>query len=198
MRLVSVTVRNYRVHRELQVDFDPQRTVVGGPNEAGKSTLVEAIHRALFHRHKSTVGLERIRPRHHSGTPEVILAFEVAGAAWTLRKVFKGPQGSVATLVGTACGTRHDGDAAEEYLRRLLGIDEAAASRPAELWSHLWVWQGKAGGDPTDPATLGRAAGDLQRRWGASPAVPWPRAISTNASSAGSWPMTPPPTASAA
>lgn len=166
MRLVAATVRNYRLHHEVRVDFDPQRTVIGGPNEAGKSTLVEAIHRALFFRFKSTVGLERIRPRHHSGAPEVIVEFEVAGSAWTLRKVFKGAQGSTATLVRAACGTRHDGDEAEERLRRLLGVDDDATARPAELWSHLWVWQGTAGEDPTVAGTLGRAAGDLQRRLG--------------------------------
>jgi recombinational DNA repair ATPase RecF len=48
MRLLSVTIRHYRVHHELRVQFDESRTIIGGPNESGKSTLIEAIHRALF------------------------------------------------------------------------------------------------------------------------------------------------------
>ena len=48
MRLLSVTLRNYRMHRELTVSFDGSLTVIGGPNEAGKSTIIEAVHRALF------------------------------------------------------------------------------------------------------------------------------------------------------
>jgi len=48
MRLSFVTLRNYRLHREVRVGFDPSRTLIGGQNEAGKSTLVEAVHRALF------------------------------------------------------------------------------------------------------------------------------------------------------
>ncbi len=35
MRFVSLTVRNYRVHQELTVRFDPSRNLIGGPNEQG-------------------------------------------------------------------------------------------------------------------------------------------------------------------
>jgi len=53
VKLVSVTVRNYRVHKELTVRFGPGLTVIAGPNESGKSTLVEAIHHALFLRSRT-------------------------------------------------------------------------------------------------------------------------------------------------
>ncbi|MBZ0188390.1 MAG: ATP-binding protein, partial [Candidatus Obscuribacterales bacterium] len=42
MKLLSATVRNYRIHRETTVDFDPSRSLIGGPNESGKSTFIEA------------------------------------------------------------------------------------------------------------------------------------------------------------
>ena len=45
MKLVSATVRNYRVHSDKTVDFDPRLTLITGPNESGKSTQAEAIHR---------------------------------------------------------------------------------------------------------------------------------------------------------
>ncbi len=48
MRLLSVTIRHYRVHHELRVQFDESRTIIGGPNESGKSTLIEAISWALY------------------------------------------------------------------------------------------------------------------------------------------------------
>ena len=48
MKLISATVRNYRLHRDVTVTFDPSRTLIGGANETGKSTLIEAIHRGLF------------------------------------------------------------------------------------------------------------------------------------------------------
>jgi DNA repair exonuclease SbcCD ATPase subunit len=37
-----------RLHGDLEFSFSPRLTLIGGPNESGKSTLVEALHRALF------------------------------------------------------------------------------------------------------------------------------------------------------
>ena len=52
MRLHSLHLRNYRIHQDLRISFDPSRTLIGGRNETGKSTLVEAAHRALFLSHR--------------------------------------------------------------------------------------------------------------------------------------------------
>lgn len=163
MRLVAVTLRNYRMHAELTVRFDPSRTLIGGPNESGKSTLVEAIHRVLFYRHTSKVDLAAIRPRHHSAAPEVTLEFEVGDGRYVLRKVFRGTQSSVATLTDHA-GERFDGNAAEEKLLDLLDVDAASRRELRGQWSHLWVWQGAAADDPTGPDVLQSAAKPLRRR----------------------------------
>ena len=48
MRLLRATVRNYRAHRELAVEFDRAVTLLVGPNEVGKSTFLEAVHRGLL------------------------------------------------------------------------------------------------------------------------------------------------------
>ncbi|MYK85593.1 MAG: AAA family ATPase, partial [Synechococcus sp. SB0669_bin_7] len=48
MRLVHCRICNVRIHRELSLDFAPGLTIIGGANETGKSTLLEALHRALF------------------------------------------------------------------------------------------------------------------------------------------------------
>lgn len=163
MRLRAATLAHYRMHRSLAVRFDPSRTVVGGPNEAGKSTLVEAIHRALFVRHKSTVGLERIRPRDGQGVPEVTVEFEAGGRVYTIRKVFKGAQGSAAVLIDDA-GRELQGDEAESRLRELLQVGEVTPQRALEQWSHLWVWQGSAGEDPTSQKVLNAAGTSLRQR----------------------------------
>lgn len=162
MRLESVTLRNYRMHRELSVTFGPSRTVIGGPNEAGKSTLVEAIHRVLFLRHSSTVDLDAIRPRHETATPSVTLEFERHGQAYELHKVFKGAQGSVARLVNRTTGERLAGDEAEQRLRELLGVAEVHPTKFKGQWSHLWVWQGRAADDPTTPEALNSAGEKLR------------------------------------
>ena len=75
MRLLLVTVKNFRMHDDLTVEFDRIRTLVAGPNESGKSTLLEAIKRVLFHPHRSKTGLEEIKPKAGGGPPEVTLRF---------------------------------------------------------------------------------------------------------------------------
>ena len=46
--LNKVTIKNFRQHEELVVDFTDGVTVVRGENEAGKSTIFEAISYAMF------------------------------------------------------------------------------------------------------------------------------------------------------
>lgn len=164
MRLKSAKLFNYRMHGTLQVSFDPSRTVIGGPNEAGKSTLAEAIHRALFLRYSSTVDLEDIQPRHATGTPEVILEFERHGHEYELHKRFKGGQGSMAKLVDRSTGATLTGDEAEEKLRGLLAVGEVSPRQFRTQWSHLWVWQGTAAVDPTTAEVVNDSAERLRDR----------------------------------
>jgi AAA domain len=161
MRLLSATVRAYRLHRETHVDFDPSRTLLGGPNEVGKSTFAEAIHRALFLKARGNTTAHRsMKSTVHLGTPEVELAFESGGITWHLKKRF-GPTGD--TTLTPSSGTSLTGEAAESRLAFVLGIEPGAAGKQASgQWSHLWVWQGQSADDPTPHATSQRE-GLLQR-----------------------------------
>lgn len=154
MRIHAVSIRNYRLHRSQRIDFDPSRTLIGGPNESGKSTLIEAMHRALFLKAKGNTEHHRcMQSSVHVGHPEVELVFESGGITYELKKRF-GSSGSVslASAVGALSG-----DAAEGELARLLGVEAGATGKVvAAQWSHLWVWQGAAGDDPTDCATAQR------------------------------------------
>jgi DNA repair exonuclease SbcCD ATPase subunit len=150
MRLVSAIVRNYRVHRELAVEFDPQRTLIGGPNEAGKSTLVEAIHRTLFLKAKGNTEHHRAMRSRSGGHPEVELAFECGGVPYTIRKRF-GPNGTVQLL--QPFGDPLNGEAAEQKLAEILSVEPVAGRAVLSQWAHLWVWQGKACEDPSTHAS---------------------------------------------
>ena len=148
MRLLSATLRNYRIHRELTVEFDPARTLVGGPNESGKSTLVEAIHRALFLKAKGQTENHRAMiSTRYGGQPEVEVGFESEGQPFLIRKRFGG--NGTATLIRTNAPVLQ-GEAAEAELSRLLGVTAGTTKKdlPSQ-WSHLWVWQGLSGGDPS-------------------------------------------------
>jgi hypothetical protein len=147
MRLCSAVLRHIRQHQRLELSFDPCLTLIGGPNEAGKSTVVEALHKGLFLKASATGrGVEELRSRLHAGLPEVEISFEAGGRRWQLRKRFSGASGTC--LLSDDSGHALRGAAAEEELARLLGIERLVEGRQinqlAERWAHLWVRQGDA------------------------------------------------------
>lgn len=158
MRLISATVRNYRIHREVAAEFDPQRTLIGGPNECGKSTLAEAIHRALFFPARSTAEPQRrMRSNIHAGQPEVELVFEARGNRYRLTKRFSGQSGTT-TLAREGGKTTH-GSEAESALAEILGVpDNLGAKATTAQWSHLWIEQGHSGDNPCADANAQRDA----------------------------------------
>ena len=150
MRLHHCQLQNVRLHGDLEIAFSPGLTLIGGPNESGKSTLVEALHRALFLRASATgAPVEALQSRLHLGQPVVQLSFSARGDIWTLRKRFSGSSGQVSLQAGSS-GSPLTGPAAEEVLAELVGVAETVGSRQAgtvlpSRWAHLWVRQGTAG-----------------------------------------------------
>lgn len=151
MRLMHCRLESVRRHRLLELRFSPRITLIAGANESGKSSLVEAMHRALFLRASATgAPIQALRSKHHAGHPLVELGFEAAARPWTLQKRFSGASGTVQLL--TPGQQALLGSAAEERLAQLLGVEESLGSRQANRqlpgrWSHLWVMQGEAGRD---------------------------------------------------
>ena len=152
MRLLNCQLQNVRLHGDLELSFSPRLTLIGGPNESGKSTLVEALHRALFLKASATgAPVEALQSRLHIGQPMVQIGFEAKGDTWTLRKRFSGATGQV-TLLAESSGRPLTGPAAEDVLAELLGVGEIIGSRQAgtvlpSRWAHLWVRQGLSGDD---------------------------------------------------
>ena len=152
MRLLNCQLQNVRLHGELEVNFSPRLTLIGGPNESGKSTLVEALHRALFLKASATgAPVEALQSRLHLGQPVVQIGFEAKGDTWTLRKRFSGSTGQV-TLQAESSSKALMGPAAEDGLAELLGVGEIVGSKQAgtvlpSRWAHLWVRQGLSGDD---------------------------------------------------
>jgi len=147
MRLRRVEITDFKKIGKLVIgDLDDGLNVVVGDNEAGKSTLLEALRAVLFERHR--IGGEAaaaMLPYGQAVRPEIALDFELGGETWRLRKAFC--QRQEAELTGA--GERHTGDAVEERLAELLGFTPPGrgASRPREhqgVYGLLWVEQGAA------------------------------------------------------
>ena len=94
MKILSISARNYRVHQDIAISLDPSRTVIGGPNESGKSTLMEAAHRALFLRYKTVGGHQARMASDAGGQPNVTVEFEVGGKRYGIAKRFSGQTGT--------------------------------------------------------------------------------------------------------
>ena len=153
MHLLSCRLQRVRQHLDLQLSFGRQLTLIGGVNESGKSTLVEALHKTLFLRSTATGrGVEELRSRTHGGLPEIELCFAAQGQRWSLRKRFAGAGGTC--QLSNQQGQAHSGPAAEEELARLLGLEGPIEGRRIaqlpERWAHLWVRQGDSGFNPLE------------------------------------------------
>ena len=127
--------------------------LVVGPNELGKSTLLDALRAVLFERNSSRAQQIKALQNDRSGAAPVIeLVFEVNGAEYTLTKRFVN---SPYARLQCPDGTLLEADAAENRLRSLLGFAEAgnrgATSETLGMWGVLWVQQGQSFGSPNLP-----------------------------------------------
>ena len=155
MRLRRLTVNQFKrftVPTRLGELGDGLNLVVG-PNELGKSTMLDALRAVLFERYSSRARPIMALQNDRSGAaPAVELVFEVSGAEYTLAKRFV--RNHYARL---RCpdGTVLEADAAEDKLRNLLGFAAAgnrgATSESLGMWGVLWVQQGQSFGRPELP-----------------------------------------------
>src|SRR4051812_14271365 len=95
MRLVSLGVEHFAGIRRASVSFDDALNILAGPNELGKSSLVDAIRVALLLPATST-GIAEYEPWKGAGAPKVILVFKTAADRfWRVTKTFARTRGSV-------------------------------------------------------------------------------------------------------
>lgn len=151
MKLLKLTVRNYRTHKEKTIEFDSRQTLIGGQNESGKSTLVEAAHRVLFLQANGKTQEHRdMKSNLWSGDPEVELTFNLGGQEYHLKKSFSGKGGTFLQEQGQK--TLRDQEA-EARLMELLNAEQVRGRQLRGQWSHLWAWQGTVDRDVTGMAS---------------------------------------------
>jgi len=128
-------------------DLSPGLNLVCGPNEAGKSRLVQALRFALFESSRGAAAHKQALESWGAvdGRPRVEVEFELAGSSWVLEKTFLG-RGCNTLLRGA--GRTLEGEEAEARLADLLGVAVGGAKemKSAErgIWSLLWVDQGES------------------------------------------------------
>src|SRR6266849_2858995 len=123
MRLKKLYVTNFGGIKSAEVEFGPGLNVLHGPNDLGKSTLVEAIRLGLLLPHGSTHG-ERFVGWGGGPEPEVEITFaSEPQRIWRVAKKF-GKNGSSVldeSRDGVDFGEAARGRAVDGKLRELLG-----------------------------------------------------------------------------
>jgi hypothetical protein len=147
MKIRELRIENFRKFRQplLLTGFEDGLNLVCEQNEAGKSTVLEALRAVLFERHGSRSDrIRSFRPHGDEVAPTIELGFDLGDARWKLRKRFL--QSPLVELEGPT--GRATGDEAEERLQTLLGFARAG-NRGADDDSRgalglLWVEQGQS------------------------------------------------------
>ncbi len=155
MKLRSLSVNQFkRFAKPTRLDgIEDGLNVVVGPNEMGKSTLLDALRAVLFEKHSSKARpIMALQNDRNQAAPVVELAFELDDGVYRIAKRFvKKPYARLSCPDGRAL----ESDTAEETLRNLLGLDEPGktGAKPETLgmWNVLWVQQGQSFGIPDLP-----------------------------------------------
>lgn len=163
MKLRSLAVNQLKKFaRPTQIlDMRDGLNVLIGPNEMGKSTLLQALRAVLFEKHGSKAQpVQSLQNDRNGAAPVVALTFELDGGNYTITKRFlKKP------FARLRCpdGRELQGDAAESELRGLLRFEEpgrsGANAETIGMWNVLWVQQGQSLGALSLPES---ARADLQ------------------------------------
>lgn len=144
MKLKRLRIENFKRFRApLELgNFADGLNLFVAPNEAGKSTVAEAIRAAFFERYKSN-SVSGLRPwSDTSATPSVEIEFELGGKPARLSKAFLGKKRCQLSIDGKVL----DGTEAEDHLGEMLGFSFAGrgGSSPEHMGipGLLWIKQG--------------------------------------------------------
>ncbi len=131
MRLLALRIHHFRRFREAVYAFDPRLNVLVGPNEAGKSTVRQAILTAFFVNPATTA--KRVagwRPWGSESLGAIVLEFEADGRRFELHKDFEHRRAQLRDLHQ---GRTWEGARAQERVVQALGLSTEALYRATAM-----------------------------------------------------------------
>jgi len=148
MKLRSIRIEQFRKFRTPIAihGLETGINLFSGANEAGKSTLVNAIRAAFLERHRSTC-VDDLRPWGESAaSPGITLEFEIGDTHYRLSKHFLNKKRCELRIDHPTQKRHYDGNEAEDLLAELLGFQFAGKGlSKTEHWGIpglLWINQG--------------------------------------------------------
>jgi DNA repair exonuclease SbcCD ATPase subunit len=138
MRLHKLTLRHWRGITHREIHFDDGVTLLEGPNEIGKSSIIEAIQ-LLFSELDSSnkKQVKSVQPAGQDVGSEVSVEFSVAGHRVIYAKTYNKNRSTTAHISGTK-NLQETGRSAHEWVANLL-----SEQVDMDLWQTLLVDQGE-------------------------------------------------------
>jgi DNA repair exonuclease SbcCD ATPase subunit len=149
MYLNRIRISNWRAIRDaIDLALDTGVNVIHGPNETGKSTVLDAICRGFFDRHTTGMLKDRVPWGTQLG-PRVEIEFTVKDQRYRLTKRFiDGESSELRQLSGGTWAALAEGATADDRLLRLVQGKSAGrgltASKHWGIAQVLWCEQGEA------------------------------------------------------
>jgi recombinational DNA repair ATPase RecF len=161
MRITRLGLADVKRHARLEIHPAAGLTVVRGPNEAGKSTIHDALELVLFR--KADANREDVRTIRRWGAeadPEISLDFEVDGQPGRLVKRFGGSRAEAELTTGGQ--TIRDFGLIQERIASLTGIPNEAFFRATASVGHAELGE-VAGREPSVSDRLQKAVSGADR-----------------------------------
>ncbi|XOV85585.1 MAG: AAA family ATPase [bacterium] len=138
MKLHKLSLHNWRGISHREITFDAGVTLLEGPNEVGKSSIIEAIQLIFSELDSSNKKqVKSIQPAGQDVGSEVRIEFSVAGYHLTYAKTYNKNRSTTAHISGALHG-QETGRSAHEWVANLL-----AEHVDMTLWQALLVDQGE-------------------------------------------------------
>jgi exonuclease SbcC len=124
LRILELSLRNFRVFEEVDLELPARVIGIFGPNGAGKSTLVESVAVALYGVDAARTKKDAIRTTGLLTDCEVRLVFEHGGGQYAVRRAIKGKNHQVeAELFGGGLQLASGVTDVDAEIQRLLRMD---------------------------------------------------------------------------
>lgn len=161
MRIQRLRLTDFKAHDELELEPAAGLTIIRGPNEAGKSSIQQAIELVLFRKADSNrEDVRRAWAWTSEAGPRIELEFEADGVSGSLRKHFAGARSEAELrLDGRAVA---DYQAIQDELAALMGVPSESFYRATASVSHADL-AAVAGAEPAIGDRLQKAVSGADR-----------------------------------